>query len=306
MKIADLEIGTVGLAPLAGVTDLAMRTLCKRFGADFTVTEMVSARGLIQKGINSQALLAVAENEGPVGVQLFGYDPFVMSDAAALPELKKFDFIDINMGCPVPKVTKTGAGSALMKTPERAATLVACVKRASGKPVTAKFRLGWDDGSKNYVAFGKMLEDAGVDAVTLHARTKEQGYAGKADWDAIGELAAALRIPVIANGDVTDPESYAECKRVTGCECFLIGRGAMGRPWLFSEVKGERAEWNAGEIAREHFELMRTTYGDRYALVNMRHHLGHYLRGRPGASALRGIVNTCTTVDELRALLNRM
>ena len=306
MKIGKLEIGTYGLAPLAGSTDLAMRTLCKRYGADFTVTEMVSARGLLEQGKATTDLLATAAGERPVGVQLFGSDPFVMKDAVQRPELAKFDFIDVNMGCPVPKVTKTGAGSALMRTVDRAQSLIACIKHALDKPVTAKFRLGWDERSKNYIELARALEQAGVDGVTLHARTREQGYAGTADWEAIARLRDAVSIPVIANGDITDPESLAACRAVTGCECFLIGRGAVGRPWVFAELKGECPEVNVGEVATEQFMLMRAQYGDRYAIVNMRHHFGHYLRGRVGASALRGRMNTCETVDGMLSLLSEI
>lgn len=291
------------LAPLAGVTDLGLRHLARVYGADLTTTEMVSAKGLLMRGAATRELLATDPIETPVAVQLFGADPFVMKDAVQDPALDKFDIIDVNMGCPVPKVTKTGAGSMLMRTVDRAAAIVRVMSAATTRPVTVKFRLGWDDTSRNYLDFGRAMQDAGAAAVTLHARTRQQGYAGAADWGAIAELRAALAIPVIANGDITDRASYDECRRITGCDAVMIGRGAMGRPWIFDELKGKEPPSDVRGVVETHLALLAEHYGERYAVVNMRHHLGCYLKGIPGAARARGQLNSAPDLASLREVL---
>lgn len=304
MNLSGLEIGRFFAAPLAGVSDVAQRVLCERFGADATVTEMVSAKGLLMCGEATQALLNTTGLTKPKGVQLFGADPFVMKEAVGLPQLQKFDFIDLNMGCPVPKVTKTGAGSALMKNVDRAATLVRVATEGTKKPVTVKFRLGFD--SENYLEFGKVCQDAGASAVTLHARTRAQGYSGQADWRAIARLREVLSIPVIANGDITDGPSYQACVQETQCQGYMIGRAAMGRPWIFAELKGQSVEIDVRAIIKEHYALLMANYDEHYAVVTMRHMLGCYLRGIPGASKARGELNSAKTVEQVFEVIDRV
>ena len=238
VKIGQVKInGRLALAPMAGVSDVAFRELCRRFGAVYTCTEMVSAKALVYKDRKTRSLLQLGENEHPSAAQIFGSEPEVMEEAAGLArEISGADVIDINMGCPVGKVAGSGDGSALMKDPEKAQRIIEAVVRGAGVPVTVKFRKGWDKGSVNAVAFGKMCEEAGASAITVHGRTRTQMYAGVADWDIIRDVKKAVTIPVFANGDVFEPEDAPHILRYTGCDMAVIGRGSFGNPWIFSRA----------------------------------------------------------------------
>ena len=237
MRIGDVEIqGRAALAPMAGVTDSACRQICQGFGTAYTVTEMVSAKAIQYGDKKSRELADLSHDQGPVFLQIFGDDPQVMAGAAqSLLDLGPAGF-DINMGCPVPKVAGNGCGSALMKAPQRCGEIVAAVKAAVPVPVTAKMRLGWDQEHKNVVEVARICQQAGADAVCVHGRTRDQMYAGKADWQAIRQVKEALSIPVIANGDVTDAFSAAKLLEETGCDLVMVGRGALGNPWVFRQI----------------------------------------------------------------------
>ena len=238
MKISNLEFTNLAfLAPLAGVTDTAFRSICKDLGCGLVYTEMVSAKGLYYKNENTENLLFFSENEKPVAVQIFGSDPFIMAKAAEyFNDNKDVCIIDINMGCPAPKIIKNGDGSALMRDPELAGRIVREVKQASLKPVTVKFRKGFDENSVNAVDFAKVMEHAGADAITVHGRTRSQMYSGEADWDIIKSVKQAVSIPVIGNGDVFTAEAAVDIRNLTGCDAVMIGRGAMGNPWIFRQI----------------------------------------------------------------------
>ena len=276
------------LAPMAGVTDYAYRTVCAELGAGITVTEMVSSRALVYQDKKSRALLR--KNEGSIcGAQIFGNDPSVMAQAAQLAlEYSGCDFIDINMGCPMPKIANNGDGSALMRDVPLACEIVKAVKSAVKVPVTVKTRLGWDKSSIQVVDMARALQDAGADALAVHGRTKTMLYSGVADWDEIGKVVKAVSIPVIANGDIVSPEAAIRCRNHTGAELFMIGRGCFGDPWLFAQVnaalKGESIPERPAlkermDVALRQFELNCEDKGAHIACLEARKHLAWYLRG---------------------------
>ena len=238
VKIGNVELrGRLTLAPMAGVTDFAFRRVCRELGAALTTTEMVSAKALVYKDEKTKALLYIPEGERPCAVQIFGHEPEIMAEAAPMAlELSGAEILDINMGCPVGKIVKSGDGSALMRDPELAGRIIERVKKAVDKPVTVKFRKGWDNGSVNAVDFARMCQQAGADAIAVHGRTRTQMYAGRADWDIIKAVKQAVNIPVTANGDIFEPEDAEHILRYTGCDLAMIGRGSFGNPWLFQRA----------------------------------------------------------------------
>ena len=296
MKIGSVELNTrLALGPMAGVTDLAFRQVCRELSGCYTVSEMVSAKALCYGDKKTPALLKLGEGEHPAAVQIFGCDePFMEKGAALALERSGADIIDINMGCPVPKVANSGDGSALMRDPDKAARVAAAVVRgAGGKPVTVKFRLGWDKGSINCVEFAKRMEGAGVSAVALHARTKTQMYSGAASWDYIWQVKAAVSIPVIANGDVFSPRDAVRILKLTGADMAMVGRGAFGNPWLLEQCAAALEGRDVPppppldrrmDTAARQFELALAHKGEKIACLEMRKHLAWYLKGVPYAS----------------------
>lgn len=299
--VKPLQIGGVTLsnniflAPLAGYTDIAFRRLCRDFGAGLTTTEMVSVKGLYYNSANTRELLAAADNETPSCVQLFGSDKEFFVRAINSPELEKFDIIDINMGCPMPKITKNGDGSALMKDVRKAAGIVeACAK--TGRTVTVKMRTGWD--KINAVEFARALQDAGAELVAVHGRTTQMLYGGNADWDIIASVAAALEIPVIGNGNIKTVGEVEFALENYGVAGVMIGRGALGQPDLFARLTG-RDGGRLVDIILKHIDYMRAYFPERYVVTNMRKHLACYLKGVPDTKQLRQEVNVVENLNEL-------
>lgn len=296
------------LAPMAGVTDWAFRTICARLGAGVTVTEMVSSRALCYKDAKSAKLLR--KNEGSVcGAQIFGNDPEIMAKGAVLAlEISGCDFIDINMGCPMPKIAGSGDGCGLMRTPELAADIVRSVVRAVNVPVTVKCRLGWDKGSINVLDFTKRMEDAGAAMVAVHGRTRSMLYSGTADWDMIHKVKEQLSIPVIANGDITDGQAAVRCLKRTGADGLMIGRSTFGDPWIFEEVQAAlRGEAYPGrpsladrvDVALEQFRLSEQDHGEHIACLEARKHFAWYLRGVSHSSYYKNQITSLTTMEDI-------
>ncbi len=309
MRIGNLEVkNPVFLAPMAGVTDWAYRTVCARLGAGVTVTEMVSSRALVYKDQKSAKLLR--KNQGSLcGAQIFGNDPQIMAQAAVLAlEISGCDFIDINMGCPMPKIANSGDGCGLMRTPELAGEILSAVVRAVDVPVTVKCRLGWDKGSINVLDFTRRMEDNGAALVAVHGRTRSQLYSGTADWDAIRKVKRQLSIPVIANGDITGGEAALKCLKWTGADGLMIGRSVFGDPWIFEEVgcalRGEEypgrpvlAERIA--VAVEQFKLSEQDHGEHVACLEARKHFAWYLKGVRNASYYKKEITSLNTMEDI-------
>lgn len=313
MKIADLEFkNNVFLAPMAGVTDIAFRGLCVEMGCGLVYTEMISAKGLYYKSENTKDMLRVSEEEKPVGVQIFGNDPYIMAKACDyFNDNDDICLVDINMGCPVPKVVKNGEGSALMRDAKLASSIVKEVKKASSNPVTVKFRKGFNDREVNAVDFAKAMEEAGADAVTVHGRTREQMYEGKADWDIIRQVKESIKIPVIGNGDVFSVEHALEITRLTKCDGIMIARGAMGNPWIFREIKqalnGEEVNYPTPaqkiDLAIRHLELAVRYFGENKAVREMRKHTAWYIKGLPNCTEIKNSVNTEKSAENVFKIL---
>ena len=311
MKIGNVTINSaLALAPMAGVTDLGFRTICRELGAGYTVTEMVSAKALCYQDKKSIPLLKLGENEHPAAAQLFGSDPACMEQAAGIAaEVSGADIIDINMGCPVPKVANSGDGSGLMKDPELAVKVAqAVIRGAGGKPVTVKFRLGWDKGSINCVEFAKAMEEAGVAAVAVHGRTRTQMYAGTANWDYIKAVKEAVSIPVIANGDVFEPRDAVRILKYTGADMAMIGRGCFGNPWLFQRAKAALAGEEIPSLpplavrcdtAVRQFELSAAQKGEHIACLEARKHYAWYLKGVPHAGYYKEQISHVSTLADI-------
>lgn len=315
MKIGSVDVkGNLVLGPMAGVTDLPFRFLCKEQGADLIYTEMVSAKGIYYNNKNTESLITIEEKERPVALQLFGSDPEIMGAMALrlCEEDRPFDILDINMGCPVPKVTGNGEGSALMKNPKLAGEVVAEVVRRIDKPVTVKFRKGFEKDEDTAVEFAKRMEDCGAAAVAVHGRTREQYYSGKADWDCIRRVKEAVGIPVIGSGDVFTPEDAKRMLLETGCDGIMLARGVRGNPWLFSQIKtyletGIKPEKPGIDellfMIKRHSKLQLQFKGEYLGVREMRKHVAWYTAGYPESAALRCRVNEAGTMEELFVLL---
>ncbi len=310
MRIGNITIKSkLALAPMAGVCDLAFRTVCRRFGAELTYTEMVSAKALVYQDGKTRGLLRLGEDEHPVAAQIFGSDIDCMGKAAKLAwEISGADIIDINMGCPVGKVVKSGDGSALMRDPDKAMQIIKAVRDHVDCPVTVKIRKGWDKGKVNAVEFAQRAEEAGVSAVAVHGRTRVQMYAGTADWDIIKAVKQAVTIPVLANGDVFTAKDAVRILKYTGADMVMIGRGAFGNPWLFAEAQ---AALNGEEppkrpsmsermtVALSQFELARQYKGEKIACLEARKHFAWYLKGVAHAGYFREKISKIETMEDI-------
>ena len=313
LKIGNITLDLpLVLGPMAGVTDLPFRVLCKEMGASLTVMEMVSAKGILYHNRNTEAMLRTGEREHPVALQLFGSEPEVMAEAVRMLAGYPFDIIDINMGCPVPKVVKNGEGSALMREPKRAAAIIRAVCSATDKPVTAKIRKGFGKDDETAPEIAKHLEDAGASAIAVHGRTREQYYSGKADWDIIRRTAEAVSIPVIGNGDVDSAEKAEKMLLETGAKGVMIGRAAMGNPWIFREISTffETGKITPNptlsekkELIIRHAKMKADLMGEPAAMREMRSHLIWYTKGLPGASKLRKEAGEISSMDDLYSVL---
>ncbi len=317
MKIGNITItGKVALAPMAGVTGLAFRRICREQGAALTVTEMVSAKALCMGSRKTTRLLALAEDEHPAAVQIFGHEPESMAEGAKIAcEISGCDFIDINMGCPAPKIVRNGDGSALMRDPVLAAEVIKAVREAVDVPVTVKFRKGWDEASVNCVPFAVMAENAGAAAITVHARTRAQQYSGSADWDAIRAVKQAVSIPIIANGDVFTPKDVSSILAHTGADMAMIGRGALGAPWIFSRTEAmlktgvcppEPPFSERIRTAVRQIELAAEDKGEHTAVLEARRHINWYLKGQSGLRAFKIRVCTLETLSQLHELADEL
>lgn len=313
MKIGNVNLSNPYiLAPMAGVTDLPFRILCMEQGAGLVCMEMISAKALQYKNKNTKALLSIHPKEYPVSLQLFGAEPKIISEQAKRIEELPFQILDINMGCPVPKVVKNGEGSALMKNPKLVYTIVRETVKAIHKPVTVKIRKGFDNNSVNAVEIARTVEEAGGAAVAVHGRTREEYYSGKADWEIIRQVKEAVSIPVIGNGDVDSCEKAAAMMRETGCDGIMVGRGAQGNPWIFAELleydrSGIVSERPDMAVIREtmlrHARLQLKFKGEYIGIREMRKHVAWYTKGMKGAAKLRAWINQIESYQELEELL---
>lgn len=313
MKIGNVQLNNkVFLSPMAGVTDLPFRLICKEKGCGMLYTEMINAKALCYDDENTKKMLKIEDEEHPIAVQIFGSEPEFMGKAAAIMNEYPNEILDINMGCPAPKVIKNGDGSALMRNPKLASEVLSSVVKNSKKPVTLKIRKGWDDDSVNAVEIAKIAEQCGISALAIHGRTREQFYSGKADWDIIEKIKQTINIPVIGNGDVFEVEDAVNMLEKTKCDAIMIGRGAQGNPWIFKRINHYM---ETGEILPEptleerittaikHMNLAVTEHGEYVAVREMRKHIGWYLKGLKNSAKYRDQINKITDYKEVIAML---
>ena len=314
MKIGSVECGNIILAPMAGITDMSFRALCREQGATFSYTEMISAKALYYKNKNTLPLLQVADGERPIAVQLFGSEPELLAQEALKLEEGPYDVFDVNMGCPVPKVVNNGEGSALMRDPEKIGQIVSAMTKVLHKPVTIKIRKGFSADQINAVEVAKRAEDAGAAAIAIHGRTREEYYSGHADYDIIRQVKEAVSIPVMGSGDIYKGKDAKRMLDETGCDAVMIARGARGNPWIFREVAhfletGEELPRPSVEEVKEmilrHARMLIDFCGENMAIRQMRKHAGYYVTGYPDASRIRREVNLCVTFSDLERTLTK-
>lgn len=319
--IGDVPIpGNVILGPMAGVTDMPFRILCKEQGAALVYTEMISAKGIYYGNKNTEKLWEIDKREHPVALQMFGSDAELMAEMAGRIQEKPFDILDINMGCPVPKIVNNGEGSALMKDPELAGRIIKAVSHAIHKPLTVKFRKGFDSDTVNAVEFAKIAEENGAAAIAVHGRTREQYYGGTADWEIIARVKEAVDIPVIASGDIFSAEDAIRCQKETACDALMLARGARGNPWLFAQIRQAFRQYEAGEpiqvdkpsrqelaeMLLRHGRMQMDFHGEAMGMRQMRKHVAWYTAGEPHSAAIRREANHLATYEQLRELCERL
>ena len=313
MRIGKIELDVpVALAPMAGISDLPYRVICRKFGCGLTVSEMVSAKGLLYNNEKTFAMLQIDEAERPTAIQLFGSVPEELAEAARIVEARGADIIDLNMGCPVPKVVNNGEGSALMKTPELAGRILEAMVKAVRIPVTVKFRAGWDEEHRNAVEIARIAEDSGVAAVAVHGRTRDQFYMGKADWEIIRRVKEAVKVPVFGNGDIFTVADGLRMRQTTNCDGLMLARGAYGNPWLFAQLRAALAGKKIPVVTPEeklqmiiqHATALVAFKGEKVAIREMRSHASAYIKGMPRASEYREKFHKLETLQEMVELVH--